>query len=302
MTTLAGTAGVDSDGNPLVGYLDATGNSARFYYPSAIALDAATNLYIADTFNGAIRKVTPARVVSTLPGAPQFGTDGFIPAGGSADGIGSAARFFRPAGIAVDNGTNVYVADTYNHTLRNVSPAGVVSTIAGVAGLAGSTDGLANLARFNYPSGLVLDSVGNLYIPDSANNTIRKMTPGGLVTTLGGMPTISGSADGRGAKARCYNPSGLALDSAGNIYVADYYLNTIRKGTPPLMLLNSQQDSTGSFGFISVAIGAQSVIIEASTEFINWQAIWTNNIPSDVKFADPNGAFYPHRFYRARVQ
>src|SRR5262249_14861509 len=160
------------------------------------------------------------RVVSTIAGFPHIADDGFSPLPGSADGTGTAARFYRPSGIAVNSAGIIYVADTFNHTIRKIDTAQLVSTVAGVAGLAGNADGIGTTARFNYPSGLAMDSDGNLYIADSGNNTIRKMTPGGVVTTLGGMPGITGSADGQGSVARFYYPEGLALDSAGALYVA----------------------------------------------------------------------------------
>jgi sugar lactone lactonase YvrE len=296
VTTFAGTAGVDPNGNPLTGYVNATGASARFYYPTAITIDSATNLYIADSFNGDIRKVTSARVVSTVAGFPNLNADGF-PLPGTEDGTGTAARFFRPSGIAVDSATNIYVADTFNHTIRKIDAAQIVTTLAGAAGAAGSTDGIAVLARFNYPSGLALDSNGNLYIADSANNTIRKMTPGGLVTTLGGMPGITGSADGQGSVARFYYPAGVALDSAGNLYVADYYLSTIRKGYPPPKILNFGFIG-GQFRFDVTGPPGLSVIVEASPDLLSWLPIWTNTFTNTLTFSEPQSAISSHRFYR----
>src|SRR5262249_41323494 len=148
---------------------------------------------------------------------------------GSADGVGSTARFNHPTGVAVDSATNVYVADTWNHTIRKITPTRLVTTIAGVAGSSGSADGIGTTARFNRPSGMSMDSADNLYVADSYNNTIRKLTLVGtnwFVTTLGGMPGFYGTADGTGSTARFSNPNGVAVDDAGNIYVADFYFNT----------------------------------------------------------------------------
>jgi sugar lactone lactonase YvrE len=187
-------------------------------------VDGAGNAYVADTENHTIRKVTPGGTVTTLAGLGG--------SSGSADGTGSAARFYWPYGVAVDSAGNVYVADTWNYTIRKVTPGGVVTTLAGLAGTGGSTDGTGSAARFNYPSGVAVDSAGTVYVADRGNHTIRKVTPGGAVTTLAGLADSYGSADGTGSAARFDSPRGVAVDSAGNVYVADYYNNTIRKVTP----------------------------------------------------------------------
>ena len=163
------------------------------------------------------------RVVTTLAGG--------VP--GSADGTGAAAGFNNLSGVAVDGAGNVYVADSNNATIRKVTAAGVVTTLAGTAGAHGSADGTGAAARFYAPRGVAIDSAGNLYVADTASNsTIRKVTAAGVVTTLAGTAGVLGSADGTGAAARFNGPSGVAVDSADNIYVADSGNNTIRKITP----------------------------------------------------------------------
>jgi len=146
---------------------------------------------------------------------------------------------------------------------------------------------------------LTLDSDGNLYIADSANNTIRKMTPGGVVTTLGGMPGITGSADGQGSVARFYYPAGVALDSAGNLYLADYFLSTIRKGYPPPIFRNSAIINGQFFSVLSGPPG-QLVVVEASTDLLNWQPIWTNTFAGSLNFIDPLSGV-SKRFYRTHL-
>jgi NHL repeat len=215
ITTLAGGS---------YGSVDGTGTGAGFNYPTGVALDAAGNLYVADTDNQTIRKITPAGVVTTLAGSPGVQ--------GSADGSGSGANFNRPDGVAVDAAGNVYVADTNNHTIRKITPAGVVTTLAGTAGAHGSADGTGSSARFNSPVGLSIDGAGNLYVGDLNNETIRKVTPAGAVSTLAGSPGVSGSSDGAGANASFNSPQGTAVDALGNVYVADSQNHTIRKITP----------------------------------------------------------------------
>lgn len=216
VSTLAGTAQVS-------GYADGAGAAAGFHSPEGTAVDASGNIYLADTENHTIRKITPTGAVSTLAGAPGVR--------GSEDGVGSVARFLYPQALAVDGSGNVYVADKGNYTIRKISPRGVVSTFAGTAGVYGTADGIGAAARFGAPRGIAADSGGNLYVTDSRSCTIRKITPAGVVSTLAGSPNACGSDDGVGASARFYYPHGIALDSLGNIYVADTINNTVRRVT-----------------------------------------------------------------------
>ncbi len=217
VTTLAGLAGS-------CGSTDGTGSAARFWTPSGVAVDGGGNVYVADTGNDTIRKVTPEGVVTTLAGSAG--------SYGSIDGTGSAARFWSPQGVAVDGAGNVYVADTLNYTIRKVTPAGVVTTLAGLVGSPGSTDGTGSAARFGDPASVTVDSEGNVYVADSFNDTIRKVTGAGVVTTLAGQATYLGSDDGTGSAARFGGPAGVTVDSKGNVYVADSFNDTIRKVTP----------------------------------------------------------------------
>jgi serine/threonine protein kinase len=171
VTTLAGTQGH-------AGIVDGQGANARFSdREKGLAVDAAGNVYVADAFNHAIRKISRDGSVSTLAGSMRAGSD---------DGAGAQAGFSRPMGVAVDSAGAVYVADTLNDTIRKVTPDGLVSTLAGAAGRAGNADGAGNLAQFNSPAGIAVDNKGNLYVADKGNGSIRKVTPGGVVSTLTG--------------------------------------------------------------------------------------------------------------------
>jgi hypothetical protein len=220
VTTLAGLPGS-------AGTNDGTGNGAQFNEPAALAVDSAGNLYVADTANNTIRKVTPTGtnwLVTTLAGLAG--------SPGSVNGTGNAARFYFPFGLTVDTNGNVYVADSANDTIRKVTSAGVVTTLAGLAGNMGSANGTGGGARFYYPYGVSADTNGNIYVADSGNNNIRKVTSTGVVTTLAGLAGSSGTNNGTGSAARFYFPCGVAVDTAGNVYVADTGNNTIRKVTP----------------------------------------------------------------------
>src|SRR5262249_44546683 len=161
---------------------DGSNGNAAFNHPEAVALDAGRNIYVADTWNHTIRKITLAGVVTTLAGlAGNFG---------AVDGASSKARFNHPGGIAVDSATHVYVADTFNHTIRKIAPSGSVTTIAGLAGLWGSADDTNSLARFYLPKGLAVAPDGAIYVTDSGNETIRKLVAFGtnwVVSTVAGL-------------------------------------------------------------------------------------------------------------------
>jgi serine/threonine protein kinase/sugar lactone lactonase YvrE len=217
VSTLAGVSGTH-------GSADGMGSEARFWAPFGIAVDRSGNVYVADTANNTIRKITPQGVVSTLAGLAGHP--------GSQDDIGTNARFRNPWGVAADDAGNVFVADMSNDTIRKITPAGVVTTLAGQAGMTGSEDGSGGQARFNAPHGVATDHAGNVYVSDSANNTVRKITPDGTVSTVAGLPGHPDNTDGNGKDARFWNPQGLAADAQGNLYVADMGNNTVRNITP----------------------------------------------------------------------
>ena len=190
----------------------------------------------------------------TVIGTPVFAQSysftvfaGMPPPTGSRDGTGSDARFNNPMGIALDAAGNTYVADRNNATIRKISPAGVVTTFAGLAGVTGSADGIGSAARFNQPVGLVLDVAGNVFVTDRADHTVRKITPAGAVTTVAGLAGTPESTDATGTAARFRTPNGIAVDGAGNVYVADTGNRTIRKITSA-GIVTTLAGSTGLIG------------------------------------------------------
>ena len=206
------------------------GDAAEFNYPTDVAVDSSGNVYVADTGNHRIRKITPEpeRKVTTLAGSGKAGHH---------DANGTAAQFYYPWGVAVDSDDNVYVVDRYNHRIRKITPEPErkVTTLAG-SGKAGFKNGPGAVARFNYPTGVDVDSSGNVYVADAENHRIRKITPTGVVSTLAGITEIpegkvdtAGFADGAGTTAQFDSPLDVAVDSSGNVYVADAKNHRIRK-------------------------------------------------------------------------
>lgn len=206
------------------GSADGTGPSARFDNPQGIAADAGGNLYVAERNSSTIRKVTPQAVVTTLAGTAG--------AEGTADGTGAGARLNGPTRLRADSEGNLYVTDTGSSTIRKVSPLGVVTTLAGRAGVCGSADGVGTAAQFCAPQGIALDRHGNLYVTDTLNHTVRKIDTAGAVTTVAGMVGVCGSADGPARAAQFCGPQDIAVDSDGNLFVADTANSTIRLITP----------------------------------------------------------------------
>jgi sugar lactone lactonase YvrE len=202
------------------GYFDAAGTSARFSSPTGLAADSSGNIYVTDLSNDRIRKISSEGEVTTLAGS---GVRGF------ANGTGVTASFYAPYSLGVDSARNVYVADTYNHRIRKITPEGVVTTLAG-SGVESFADGTGAAAAFSRPYGIAVDSTGNVYVADTGNNRIRKVTPGGVVTTLAGSGNMA-FADGIGAAAAFNLPHGIAVDSSGILYVADTHNYRVRKVT-----------------------------------------------------------------------
>lgn len=208
-------------GSGVRGFADGDATTAKFSLPRDIATDANGNFYVSDNSNQRIRKIAPNGDVSTLAGS---GTAGY------ADGTGAAAQFRAPYGLAVDAAGNVYVADQGNHCIRKITPAGVVTTLAGSAGVSGFADETGTAALFNSPYGLTIDGQGNLFVADYGNHRIRRINPDGNVITWAGSGQ-DGFLDGAGAEAMFSYPRGITIDAAGVLYVTSQ--NRIRKITPP---------------------------------------------------------------------
>lgn len=215
-TTLAGSVTNSGSSNGI-------GSGALFNSPHGVVTDSQGNIYVADLANHTIRKITPAGVVNSVAGLAGVS--------GTNDGVGSAARFKAPWGVAVDAALTIYVADTSNHTVRVISPGGIVSTLAGLGAISGTNDGVGAAARFNFPFGLVLDKQGNIYVSDQGNSTIRKIAPGGVVTTLAGSAGKTGSTDATGGAARFRDPAGIVINSSNVIFVNDEFNHTVRAVT-----------------------------------------------------------------------
>ena len=276
------------------GYINDTGTQAQFNFVQQAVMDGSGNLYVADGFNNAIRKISPSGVVTTFAGS-------LTAVGDFTDGTGTDARFNFPDGITIDGSGNLYVSDYNNNAIRKITPGGVVTTFyssvdtfgpgglcidgsgniivtaqdasqimkitsAGVATIvAGSTAGYANgavsSAQFNAPGDVKIDGAGNLYVADFNNNAIRKITPAGQVTTIAGSDVsgnTAGFADGTGTAAVFNNPTGLYIGPGGVIYVADMFNNNIRRVMPDgtvSLIAGSAAQVTGDADGIGTAAG-----------------------------------------------
>ena len=216
-TGLVSTFAGSTEGNT-----DGPGHQAGFSRPVGIAMDSHGNIYVGDSHNHKIRKITPDGVVTTIAGSKKGDEEGTI----------NRAKFNFPKGVAVDEIGTIYVADFRNHKIKKITNVGVVVTLAGST--EGFADGKGSDAKFSYPEDVALDAQGNLYVADGYNNRIRKISPDGTVSTLAGGD--EGFADGVVQEAKFHYPGGVALDTHGNVYVADENNNKIRKITPEGMV------------------------------------------------------------------
>jgi hypothetical protein len=216
VTTFAGTAGTS-------GSADATGPAASFYFPTSVATDRAGNVFVTDTANELVRKITPGGVVTTFAGT--------VGARGLTDGNGTAASFNLPYGAVTDRAGNLYVADSVYCTLRRITPAGDVTTPTGI-GLGARQDCTGSGGRMNGPFGLATDFDGKIYVAHTQDHLLVSVTPTYHVTDFAGTPGLPGNVDGPGTAASFNSPLGVATDGNGNVYVADTLNHTVRRITP----------------------------------------------------------------------
>ncbi len=226
VTTLAGSG--------IPGAADGTGVNATFNEPWGVCVGNDGFIYVADTRNNLIRKISPDGEVSTFAGSGNFG---------STNGQGTSASFGNPTGLEMDEFGNLYVADHLTHVIRKISPTGYVSTLAGVPGSPGHVDGNGANSLFYRPYGLTLDINGDVLVADEWNHRIRRVTPGGDVTTIAGRGVI-GHVDGLPDDSEFNYPWDITVDDSGNIYVADGYNQVIRKLVPTGSIPESYEVST----------------------------------------------------------
>ena len=253
-------AGTPSPGQPV--FRDGTNGVATFYNPNGIAVDSLTNVYVGDSGNNVIRRVTPMGtnwVTTTIAGTVST-------AGGFSDGTNQNALFDEPAGLAIDGSGNIFVGDTGNDVIRKMTPVGtnwVVTTIAGAVGVPGPADGTNEAALFycpllaNGPMAIAVDTNDNLYVADAGDGLIRKVSPVGtnwVTTTLAGLYTAAGNNDGTGTNATFGDPTGIAVDETGRVFVGDSANNDIREGTLALFVAapNLGINHAGAAGSVTI--------------------------------------------------
>lgn len=240
-----GTAGYSGD--------HGQATNARLYYPYGVVADSAGNFFIADYYNNRIRKVNTSGIITTVAGN---GIAGYNGDGGAA----TSARIFQPAGVALDNKGNLYIADQFNNRIRKVDTNGIITTVAG-QGPTGSNGsysgdgGAATNASLYWPNGVAVDTAGNLFIADFGNNRIRRVDTNGIITTAAGSGDSAYSGDGGAStNAGLFYPLHMTTDALGNLFISDSSHNVIREvhftGLPYLNLSNARLANAGNYSVV----------------------------------------------------
>jgi len=237
VTTFAGMAGQS-------GFTDGVGTTARFNSPLGLAVAADRTIIVADSGNHLVRAIAPNRTVTTLAGRAE--------AWGTEDGTGGNARFNGPVGVAISADGDIFVSDSNNHAIRKITRAGIVTTWAGVPGVDGPTDGDRLAATFSKPAELAFDKHGNLFVADSFNHLIRKISRDGKASTVTGVAGADGSVDGSNGQARLFNPYGLAIFPDGSLIVSDTYNELIRTVLAPFTLAVHVSDDGAAISWQSL--------------------------------------------------
>ncbi|GAB4056079.1 NHL domain-containing protein [Spirosoma litoris] len=273
ITTVAGngTAGFSGDNNPAI--------NAALNNPTSVALDGSGNLYIADRTNHRIRKVTPGGTISTVAGT---GTAGF--SGNNSPAVNAVLN--NPTGVAVDESGNLYIADRDNHRIRKVTPDGTISTVAGNGTQgSGGDNGPAINANLNTPSGIAVDGNGNLFIDDTFNHRIRKVTSDGTISTVAGNGAPGKDGDnGPATSAQLNAPFGVALDGSGNLFIADQANNLIRRVSAPASVRINPSTS------ISACVGSSFSLTATAINFTPTSYTWTSQ-PSGLSASGASPVF-----------
>jgi hypothetical protein len=306
VTTLAGSGAQ--------GHNNATGTSASFNEPEGVAVDSFGNVFVADTTNDIIRKITPSGSVSTYAGialssgstnsstvatAATFSTPAAVavdsngnvyvadsgnnvirkiaPGTATVGGVVTtfATGFDSPEGVTCDSSDNVYVADTFDSVIDMITPGGTVTTLAGTSGSPGTSDGTGAAASFSLPVGISVDSAGTVYVGDTVSDTIRKITQAGVVTTIGGTAGSGSFSDGTDSYALFDSPEGIAAKSPGVLYVADALNDVIRQSS--LLAVNNDfnGDSMPDIFWENTSTGERGAYIMNGTSVTSWDEIGT---------------------------
>jgi len=236
ITTVAGIG--------VVGYSGDGGlaTAAELNVPGGLAIDRSGNIFFADTYNQRIRMIDTLGIITTVAGN---GTSGYLGDGGPA----TLAEFTAPLGLALDSTGNIYIADCFNYRIRKIDISGNISTVAG-NGIAGYTgDSMqATSTEINHPWGVTIDRAGNIFIADWYNNRIRKVNPAGIITTVAGTGGFGSSGDsGLATLATLSRPTGVRVDLSGNIFIADWGYNVIRKVNPAGIIYTIAGNKTAGY-------------------------------------------------------